>query len=65
MVYCINIKSEPAFPVYFQNQRRTAAVLEQIREKANFPGETLILSIRGDNYRFGRKFRWLRGAGIA
>jgi len=30
-----------------------------------FPGETLILSVQGENYRFGRKFRWMRGSRIA
>lgn len=29
-----------------------------------FPGETLIVSVEGVNYRFGRKFRWMRGAKI-
>jgi hypothetical protein len=30
----------------------------------SFPGETMILSVEGENYRFGRKFRWMRGSRI-
>jgi hypothetical protein len=25
-------------------------------------GETLIICVDGENYRFGRKFRWMRGS---
>ncbi len=51
-------------PRYCQNNRRASAVLEQIREKANFSGEPLIVNVEGDNYRFGHKFRWMRESRI-
>ena len=39
-------------------------VLRRIQETVQFPGETLILSIEGEHYQFGRKFRWMRGSRI-
>jgi hypothetical protein len=42
----------------------TRAVLQRIGEQVSFPGETMILSVEGENYRFGRKFRWMRGSRI-
>jgi hypothetical protein len=39
-------------------------VLGRIQQTVQFPGETLILSVEGENYRFGRKLRWLRGSRI-
>jgi len=42
----------------------TQAVLQRIQELVSFPGETMILSVEGENYRFGRKFRWMRGSRI-
>ncbi len=48
----------------WSNKKRIAEVLEQIKEKVTFPGETLILSVENQNYRFGRKFRWARGSRI-
>jgi hypothetical protein len=48
----------------FHSKRRSAEVLARIRETVSFPGETLIISVERDNYRFGRKFRWMRGARI-
>jgi hypothetical protein len=51
-------------PRYYQNRRRTAAVPDQIREKTNFRAEPLIEGVEGHNFRFGRKFRWMRGSRI-
>jgi Zn-dependent protease with chaperone function len=45
-------------------KRRIAEVHQRIHEGVRFPGETLFLSAEGENYRFGRKFRWMRGARI-
>lgn len=42
----------------------TQIVLQRIQELVSFPGETMILSVEGENYRFGRKFRWMRGSRI-
>jgi Zn-dependent protease with chaperone function len=51
---------------FFQlhSKRRAMEVLRQIQESVPFPGETLIINVEGGNYRFGRKFRWMRGARI-
>ncbi|WP_265945988.1 M48 family metallopeptidase [Dechloromonas sp. A34] len=48
----------------FQRKRYEADALQQIRNRVQFPGETLILSVDGENYRFGRKFAWMRGSRI-
>lgn len=46
------------------SKRRAAEVLARIRETVSFPGETLILNVEGENYRFGRKLFWMRGSRI-
>lgn len=48
----------------WHTKRRAAEVLARIKETVSFPGETLILNVEGDNYRFGRKFAWMRGSRI-
>jgi hypothetical protein len=45
-------------------KRRAAETQERIRSSVSFPGETLILGVEGENYRFGRKLRWMRGSRI-
>ena len=45
-------------------KRRVADMLQAIQTSVRFPGETLIINVDGGNYRFGRKFRWMRGARI-
>jgi Zn-dependent protease with chaperone function len=51
---------------FFQlhSQRRSAEVLQRIQESVPFPGETILINVEGENYRFGRKFRWMRKARI-
>jgi hypothetical protein len=39
-------------------------VLRRMQESVQFPGQTMILSVDGENSAFGRKFRWMRGARI-
>ncbi|QKT02794.1 hypothetical protein HUS23_02695 [Ectothiorhodospiraceae bacterium 2226] len=46
------------------SKSRAVRVLNLIQERVSFPGETMILNVEGDNYRFGRKLRWKRGARI-
>ena len=46
------------------SKRRAAEVLARIQETVSFPGETLILNVEGENYRFGRKLFWMRGSRI-
>lgn len=41
-----------------------AEVQQRILNEVSFPGETMVLSVEGTNYRFGRKFRWMRGSRI-
>jgi len=48
----------------FHNKKRVTEILQRIHESVEFPGETIIINVDGDNYRFGRKFWWMRGAGI-
>jgi hypothetical protein len=49
---------------WLNRKRRTAEVLERIHQAVTWPGETLIISVEGENYRFGRKLRWIRGSRI-
>lgn len=51
---------------WFQWRRKGRAqeVTRAIQDSVRFPGETLIISVEGENVRFGRKFRWMRGARI-
>jgi Zn-dependent protease with chaperone function len=68
----LNFPDRPCYVLGFRTcgllqwhtERRAAEVLARIQEKVSFPGETLIISVEGDNYRFGRKFRWMRGSRI-
>ncbi len=48
----------------FHSRRRAADVQRRILETVAFPGETFVINIEGDNYRFGRKLRFRRGARI-
>ena len=43
---------------------RIQQVLARIQESVSCPGETLIINVQGENYRFGRKLRWMRGSRI-
>jgi Zn-dependent protease with chaperone function len=60
--YVLGFVVAGAFRLY--NQRKAAEVLSRIQQTVQFPGETLIVNVEGDNYRFGRKFYWMRGARI-
>jgi len=51
-------------PFRFHSKKRAGEVLARIQKAVQFPGETMILNVEGDNYRFGRKFKWMRGARI-
>lgn len=44
--------------------RQVRQVLDHLKEKIAFPYPTLILGVDGKNYRFGRKFAWMRGSRI-
>lgn len=45
-------------------KRLRAEVQQRILNEVSFPGETMIICVEGDNYRFGRKFAWMRGSRI-
>ena len=49
---------------WLKRAARAAEVQQRIGETVTWPGETLILNLEGDNYRFGRKLRWMRGSRI-
>ncbi len=51
-------------PFRLHSKRRAAEVLQRIQASVEFPGETIILSVEGDNSRFGRKLRRVRGSRI-
>ncbi|MDH4094721.1 MAG: M48 family metallopeptidase [Betaproteobacteria bacterium] len=53
-----------SFPLQPGVKKRAAAMMQSIQERVQFPGETLIVNVEGENYRFGRKFAWMRGARI-
>lgn len=60
--YVLGFCVTPWFKLH--RKRRAREVLRRIQESVHFPGETIILSVEGANYRFGRKFRWMHGARI-
>lgn len=37
---------------------------QTILASVHFPGEAMVISVEGRNYRFGRKFRFMRGARV-
>lgn len=45
-------------------KRKRDAVLQRLRDTVSFPGETLLVGVDGEFYRFRRKFRWMRGARV-
>jgi Zn-dependent protease with chaperone function len=46
------------------SKAKVADALRQIQASVIFPGETMIINVEGENYRFGRKLFWMRGARI-
>jgi hypothetical protein len=48
----------------WHRKEAVADVQEQILKNVVFPGETLVMSLEGVNYRFGRKLRFMRGSRI-
>lgn len=51
-------------PFRLHSKKRAVEVLQRIQETVRFPGETSIVNVDGDHYRFGRKFGRMRGARI-
>jgi len=51
-------------PFWLHSKKRAAQVQQAILQSVRFPGETLVINVEGENYRFGRKFRWMRGSRI-
>ena len=47
-----------------KRKARAAEVLARIQQDVTFPGETLIISVEGENYRFRRKLAWRRGSRV-
>lgn len=48
----------------WRRKQRALQVIATLQQQVEFPAETLLISVEGDNYRFGRKFRWMRGSRI-
>ena len=48
----------------WHTEQRAAEVMRAIQANVTFPCEAMILNVEGENYRFGRKFRWMRGSRI-
>ena len=46
------------------NKKRIEDVLQQIQQAIRLDQQVLILSIEGDNYKFGRKMRWIKRSRI-
>lgn len=46
------------------NKKRIEDVLQQIQQAISLDQQVLILSIEGDNYKFGRKMRWIKRSRI-
>jgi Zn-dependent protease with chaperone function len=47
-----------------QAKKLRKEVQQRIVDDVEFPGQALIISVEVDNYKFGRKFRWMRGTRI-
>ena len=48
----------------FQNKKRVTAAVQRIHESLRFPGETFVISVEGDYYKFGRRFKKVKGARV-
>ena len=48
----------------FTGNARTLAVMQQLRDQVQFPGETLIINVGTANDRIGREFRAMAGSRI-
>ncbi|WP_097459348.1 M48 family metallopeptidase [Mangrovitalea sediminis] len=47
-----------------QSKKKNQAVMTELVARVKFPGFAKFISLEGNNYRFGRKFRWMRGSRI-
>jgi hypothetical protein len=47
-----------------RSESRESEAMQTIQQDVSFPAETMIISVDGRNYRFGRKFQWMRGSRI-
>lgn len=67
-----HLKHHPCFVLGFtvadlfqpHNKQHVAGILDEIQKKVQFPGKTLIINVEGENFRFCRKFCWMRDARI-
>jgi hypothetical protein len=48
----------------FHSRKRAAEALAQIRQNVEFPGETIIFNVEGDNHRFERKFKRIKATRV-
>jgi len=59
-LYLLGVKSTGFFQ--FHSRKRAAKVIEAIRETVIFPGETLIINVDANMYKFARKMRRVKRA---
>lgn len=60
--YVLGYSTTPFYRL--RSKRRTEQVLRDIQSSVDFPGETIIICVEGENYRFGRKLRFMRGTRV-
>lgn len=69
------VKHQPEKPCYvlgfcatpwwsWHRKQRVAEIQQRILDTVVFPGETMVVNVEGDNYRFHRKLRWRRGSRV-
>lgn len=69
------VKHQPEKPCYvlgfcatpwwsWHRKQRVAEIQQRILDTVVFPGETMVVNVEGDNYRFYRKLRWRRGSRV-
>jgi Zn-dependent protease with chaperone function len=59
-LFVLGVKSTGFFQLH--SQKRAAGVIKAITEQVVFPGETIILSVDANLYKFARKMRRVKGA---
>ncbi|MBI1906058.1 MAG: M48 family metalloprotease [Rhodocyclales bacterium] len=60
--YVLGYNTTPFYRL--RSKRRTEQVMRDIQSSVDFPGDTIIICVEGENYRFGRKLRFMRGTRV-
>jgi Zn-dependent protease with chaperone function len=59
-LYVLGVKSTPFFSLH--SQKRAARVVKDISETLVFPGETIVIGVDANLYKFARKMRRVKGS---